>query len=867
MTKLFSYPMKKLVVLTVLIATLFTLIACTNENENKNDTDVTITFETNDTVSKESVTIKSGTLLSETELSIHDREHFTFNGWYTDEALTKPFDPLKEIEESMKLYAKWTEDEVPTYRYELLFNGGNYWYENREQMVDDFISDYNTFSDNTYTLETLPMDKDSLLDIAEFMYEETYRTKWLWLTRYLRLVGSDTNKSSMSALLAQSSLDKFLAQNEKNRKAVSYEIRAFIKGAQFTDDATLSSSDYTDTELKEGFWPFIVGSQQAIFEDAKHEVILPTTLYKEGFVFYGWYLTENFYGEPVTKINGPATLFARFDGENPIDSVIIENEVEYMEKGTELALDITILPLDATYTDLRFQIKEQSIASISAEGVITALNEGEFTLYIMAENGRLLKVVDMTVYPKDDINLTFNEGFNGYLKVNEQFEIEVTGVGRDASSNHYTFSVVDDSVIQMSEPGVFNALKVGSTEINILNLDTVVMTYTAIVQDDLSTSRVDQLLELLRDGHNAVATPFTLVTRYETTNEWRDPRHESVNTYLFDDLVIDKDSYPMPDGLKNSGARPSTEFILLHDTANLYIGLMAHGAFFQSAANAVSIHYITGDYGVLQSLAEDRIGWHAGDGTGTSFEWYKTGVMATNNEKPFIDISEDGFFTFNGEKSVVEAPRGLNGEILTRDYFTYLGPTWDIFDGEYVIGRTYLATNQQKRGVIASFGGNRNSVGIEMSINVDGDIVDTVQRTAKLVAYLLEKYDLPNHRVITHNTTDGKGDPYTLHNTVYKGTWYFDRFMEHVEIEREILVNYSDAKITLTSDSDLVSSTGRITRFPDVTTEVKYTITVEIDGVSKSIDLVSVVPGMSTWNQYQGFFTPTQAWAKADYRN
>lgn len=37
----------------------------------------------------------------------------------------------------------------------------------------------------------------------------------------------------------------------------------------------------------------------------------------------------------------------------------------------------------------------------------------------MVENGRLLKVVDMIVYLKDDINLIFNEGFNGYLKVNE----------------------------------------------------------------------------------------------------------------------------------------------------------------------------------------------------------------------------------------------------------------------------------------------------------------------------------------------------------------------------------------------------------------------------------------------------------------
>src|SRR5690606_40017881 len=110
------------------------------------------------------------------------------------------------------------------------------------------------------------------------------------------------------------------------------------------------------------------------------EVTLPTMLYKEGYKFYGWYLREDFYGEPVTTIHQAAALYARFDGENPIDSVIIENEVEYMEKGTELALDITILPLDATYTDLRFEIREQSVASISADGVITALNEGEFTL-------------------------------------------------------------------------------------------------------------------------------------------------------------------------------------------------------------------------------------------------------------------------------------------------------------------------------------------------------------------------------------------------------------------------------------------------------------------------------------------------------
>jgi hypothetical protein len=54
---------------------------------------------------------------------------------------------------------------------------------------------------------------------------------------------------------------------------------------------------------------------------------------------------------------------------------------------------------------------------------------------------------------------------------------------------------------------------------------------------------------------------------------------------------------------------------------------------------------------------------------------------------------------------------------------------------------------------------------------------------------------------------------------------------------------------------------------PEVTTEVEYTIEVTIGEVTKSITLISVVPGINTWDQYYGFYVPTQPWAKADYRN
>ena len=53
---------------------------------------------------------------------------------------------------------------------------------------------------------------------------------------------------------------------------------------------------------------------------------------------------------------------------------------------------------------------------------------------------------------------------------------------------------------------------------------------------------------------------------------------------------------------------------------------------------------------------------------------------------------------------------------------------------------------------------------------------------------------------------------------------------------------------------------------PDETTVVEYTVTVTIGEVTKSIKLVSVIPGKHTWSQNYGNFKPLVRWAKSDYR-
>src|SRR5690606_323243 len=476
---------------------------------------------------------------------------------------------------------------------------------------------------------------------------------------------------------------------------------------------------------------------------------------------------------------------------------------------------------------LIFSTSNDRVLTVDENGLVTAVNAGQAEITVTNHNGTVSVKMNVIVYPKDSFTLEFSEGFNGFIKVNDEFTINVLPFGQNAELRTFTFEVEDDQILELTDENNFKALQAGLTHIEIFEGEELIFTYTVHIQEALNPAeRVDALLSLLASANTNVVSGLNVMTYYTASQEWSDPRYESVNAFLCDELVIDRTSFPADPTKFSNTLKPSTEFILVHDTANLNGGLMTHGAFFANPANQVGIHYTVGDYGVLGSLPDAYVGWHAGDGSSYTFTWQPTGIQANGNYNPVIDISVDGFFTFNGIKSSIQAPRGNSNQILDKSYFTMQGPVWDIQGGQYVMAPHYFDTSQQTRGVIGARAGNKVSTGIEMNINKNADIVDTVQRTAKLVAWLLDYNDLELNRVIQHNTITGKGDPYTLNNTVWNGTWYWERFMQHVAIELEVLQEYSDATIEFSSNSPLVSNTGRVVVFPEETTEVEYTITV-----------------------------------------
>lgn len=89
--------------------------------------------------------------------------------------------------------------------------------------------------------------------------------------------------------------------------------------------------------------------------------------------------------------------------------------------------------------------------------------------------------------------------------------------------------------------------------------------------------------------------------------------------------------------------------------------------------------------------------------------------------------------------------------------------------------------------------GNSNSIGIEMCINEDGNYDGAMFHDAKLVAYLLHKYNLKMENVVRHHDTSGKICPNYMIETNRYG-----EFLERVKDELNAIKYLRDAEVTWT---------------------------------------------------------------------
>lgn len=578
-----------------------------------------------------------------------------------------------------------------------------------------------------------------------------------------------------------------------------------------------------------------------------------------GYKFLGWYDSEDNLYTSLETLNGDLTLYAKWEQLNPVTNIRVDEICDELETGDTFQIVASVEPSDAYFKDLFYESSNTDIITVSSTGFITAINAGKATITIYDYLRKVAYEHEITVNSIQSVDITFEEHYDGSIHIDDTLQIIATAYGKGTENAKFIYESSDENILTVSETGLVTALANGKANVLVTIEGTQINLSVCITVGVYSEDTdIDRLIALLARNNFAVVETGNISLYNDGVERVYVSTYGSVNRYLFDEFKVDETYYATseanPNNHKERRSVDTIEFVTVHDTATLTgtVVSIAQGM----SSGETSIHYTVGNDAIYGVVPEKYIAYHAGDGTSANFTWTKTNAVATSNIAPQFDVVQSGsayYLSLNGTVTQIEVPT-INGAAPSASYLSILGPTWKVENGYYYIGEPLWYSSSYN--TIGSRGGNNNSIGIEMCSNLSGDIYDTFQRTAQLVADILLRNDLDTTRVKMHNTWSGKNCPQTM----ISGS-YWDSFMEMVELQYEIQKNYSNAKISIQSNNpDIIDNTGRVIKAPAITTTVSYDLTVELNGQTKTITLHSIVPGTTTWEQWDGTYPASRIW-------
>ena len=592
-----------------------------------------------------------------------------------------------------------------------------------------------------------------------------------------------------------------------------------------------------------------------------------------GFKFLGWYDAEGTQWADLSKLTGPLTLTAKWEQLSPVTSIKVDAICDKLLTGDKFQIVASVQPDDAYFKQLSYESSNTDILVVDANGMITALNAGKATITIWDYLKDVKYEKEITVHAITSVDATFEEGYNGVLEPGQTVQINAEAFGENTADATFTYTSSDEKVLTVSNTGLVTAVAEGTAKVTIAMVGKdATLDVTVVVKTLAKETEIDQLLALLVENNFAVVEAGNISLYNDGRKRVYVPVYGSVNNFLFDAFSVNTEYYATsednPNNHQNRRPEDVIEFVTVHDTATLTgtVVSIAQGM----SSGETSIHYTVGNDAIYGVVPEKYIAYHAGDGTKMSFAWTKTNVTATQNVAPVItvvevDVVEDEqtvkktFLAVNGVTTNIAVPTKTDGTNATTDDLSILGPVWKVEDGYYYVGTPLWWSKSY--ATVGAFGGNCNSIGIEMCSNTSGDIYDTFQRTAKLVSDILIRNNLDPTRVKMHNTWSGKNCPQTM----ISGN-FWSSFMEMVELEYTINTTYKGAEISIKSNNpEILDNTGRIISAPTTTTTVSYELTVKLGEETRTITLYSVVPGTTTWEQWDGEYNASVIWNNGNF--
>lgn len=415
---------------------------------------------------------------------------------------------------------------------------------------------------------------------------------------------------------------------------------------------------------------------------------------------------------------------------------------------------------------------------------------------------------------------------NSYVFVNEEIKLNL------GLENEKIKWISEDKKIAIVNNGIVKGITEGNVNIYAYLEDELLFAFKVLVLENNKEEVVKDLLK----AHNS--------NIYHNNDIWIDGKngyladiYESVSKLLFD-YKLELNELYLQQGNKKweqhwNEYLQSIEFITVHYTGNVSAraDANAHGRYFVNFDEPTSIHYCTGNDGVFICLDNNKRAAHAGDSAGPVFEWVDTGLEydGCDLSEVNVTVSNDFYYVINGKKSIIKLPETYvykerktkhiycdNGLIQLQDtenyvkpeaMFNKLGFEFIVKNNKYHMSKTWWCYTQRYEGAICNVGGNRNSIGIESSVNEGSDLWLTWQITAKLVAKLMLDNNLGISRVKPHHFYSAKNCPQPMMENDLE---IWRKFIELVNHEYLFMTKYKDYSFTISENSDNIDSKGRV---------------------------------------------------------
>lgn len=751
-----------------------------------------------------------------------------------------------------------------TVEYEL--NGGSFegGYESFDAICEEFIKDFREAAEAEISVENFCTDATSAIKTA--CSKADFLTKWTWLFTYMKKHLKEFNETegtenvTSSYIVPDEYFDKLIAGDTTIMSSTDTYgpnfrtlVRAYLHGML---NKCQGGQNATFATLAPDF--FALATQQKLLDNqyllvetlaTGTELKTPTRI---GYTFKGW-LDQ--YGDVVTTVTSGGKLTAQWEEKTPVESITITNKIEELLMLTTHQLTWAIKPTDAGDTRVRFESSDETIAIVDENGIITALKTGTVTIKIISLSGSGVSD-EMTIMVVTPGYFDISYETNSYVVVGEDIQLNAKYINNKNQEVAVKWSSLDATAATVNEKGIVTGLKVGKVIIRatVVGDDNKYQDFVVTVVDQ----NTSEALNLVLNAHESnVFLKYELPIGAGTPNYYSDILG-SVSDLLYNyDFVIDT-TYNKATNEKygndlESRVMDSIEFITVHYTAgfNETAGGKAHGEYFAKPleSNSTSIHYSTGNDGIYKGLDEKYAAAHAGDGGvgDYKFGWIKTVAKYEEADGlfPTISISKNATFTINGKdtgQKVPEETKFSRGYVTDDYWINDQGIAIKVGeDGYYYIGTTWWCYSNIAEGRICSKGGNLNSIGIETAVNKGSDLWYTWQITARLVADIMDRYDLDITRVKGHHFFAAKDCPQPLLENDMEIWW---KFIEMVQAEYEKITTCKDYEFTFSCDSELVNDKGRVVGQSNNSEVVTYTVTIKNGDSVETIELASIIEGI-----------------------